>query len=108
LPAFLAALVIPKLQLLSSKTLDTACATTPATALIPHPQVTPEGRGPAWASSLLEDNAQFGFGIYHGLKQRRAAYMDSVRQLLQDEGGPGSEELRSALQGWLQVGAENI
>eukprot|EP00887_Chlorella_sp_A99_P003750 scaffold7.g3750.t1 len=32
-----------------------------------------EGRGPAWANSLFEDNAQFGFGIALGLKQRRQA-----------------------------------
>lgn len=32
-----------------------------------------EGFGPAWANSLFEDNAQFGFGIMMGLKQRREA-----------------------------------
>ncbi len=23
-----------------------------------------EGKGPAWANSLFEDNAEFGFGMY--------------------------------------------
>jgi hypothetical protein len=70
--------------------------------------VTPEGHGPAWATSLLEDNAQFGFGIYFGLKQRRLAYMAAARQLLGDADGPGSAELRAALQEWLQVGAHVV
>lgn len=78
------------------------------------PQVTPQGRGPAWASSLLEDNAQFGFGIYTGLKQRRQAYMAAAQQLLDGAAaavdddtaagkGFGSAVLRAALQEWLQV-----
>ncbi|WIA16310.1 hypothetical protein OEZ85_013010 [Tetradesmus obliquus] len=75
--------------------------------------VTPQGQGPAWASSLLEDNAQFGFGIYTGLKQRRQAYIAVAQQLLDgaaaavDETaagkGFGSAALRAALQEWLQV-----
>ena len=30
-----------------------------------------EGKGPAWANSLFEDNAEFGFGMYLGVKQVR-------------------------------------
>ena len=30
-----------------------------------------DGQGPAWANSLFEDNAQFGFGIAMGTVQRR-------------------------------------
>ena len=30
-----------------------------------------DGQGPAWANSLFEDNAQFGFGIAMGIVQRR-------------------------------------
>ena len=29
------------------------------------------GHGPAWANSLFEDNAEFGLGMLHGVKQRR-------------------------------------
>ena len=29
-----------------------------------------EGRGPAWANSLFEDNAEFGFGIRLGAGQQ--------------------------------------
>ncbi|HHT83108.1 MAG TPA: pyruvate:ferredoxin (flavodoxin) oxidoreductase [Clostridiales bacterium] len=46
-----------------------------------------EGRGPAWANSLFEDNAEFGYGINLGIKQRRMklkadmlAAMDKVSQ----------------------------
>lgn len=61
------------------------------------------GRGPAWANSLFEDNAQFGLGISMGLKQRRASYAAAVRSLLADKTGPGSMELRNAFEEWLQV-----
>ncbi|WIA36898.1 hypothetical protein OEZ86_008144 [Tetradesmus obliquus] len=60
------------------------------------------GRGPAWANSLFEDNAQFGLGIHMGLKQRRASYANAVKSLVAD-GSVGSAELRIALEEWLQV-----
>lgn len=67
-------------------------------------QVNPlTGRGPAWANSLFEDNAQFGLGISMGLKQRRASYAAAVQSLVADKEGPGSPELRSVLEEWLQV-----
>lgn len=28
-----------------------------------------EGKGPAWANSLFEDNAEFGYGMYQGAKK---------------------------------------
>jgi pyruvate-ferredoxin/flavodoxin oxidoreductase len=61
------------------------------------------GRGPAWANSLFEDNAQFGLGISMGLKQRRASYAAAVKSLLADKSGVGSAELRGAFEEWLQV-----
>lgn len=71
-----------------------------------HAQINPlTGRGPAWANSLFEDNAQFGLGISMGLKQRRASYAAAVKSVLADKEGPGSPELRNALEEWLQVGA---
>ena len=33
--------------------------------------VNAEGRGPAWANSLFEDNAEFGFGMAISMKARR-------------------------------------
>lgn len=70
-------------------------------------QVTPEGRGPAWATSLLEDNAQFGMGIHFALKQRRSSYAAAVQDLLMRSEQGGSEQLRAAFEDWLQVGDQN-
>ncbi len=52
--------------------------------------VGPDGRGPAWANSLFEDNAEFGFGIALGVTQRRERLIDLVRQLLAAGAGPGA------------------
>ena len=38
-----------------------------------------DGRGPAWANSLFEDNAEFGFGLHLATEQRAR----SARELLQ-------------------------
>jgi len=40
-----------------------------------------EGRGPAWANSLFEDNAEFGFGMLQAVKQRRKALIAAVESL---------------------------
>jgi pyruvate-ferredoxin/flavodoxin oxidoreductase len=44
--------------------------------------VNDEGHGPAWANSLFEDNAEFGFGINLAYTQRRAKLADTVRALI--------------------------
>ena len=44
--------------------------------------VNKEGHGPAWANSLFEDNAEFGFGYNLALKQRRAKLKENVEKLL--------------------------
>ena len=41
-----------------------------------------KGHGPAWANSLFEDNAEFGFGINLGTKQRRAQLAETVKKLI--------------------------
>jgi pyruvate-ferredoxin/flavodoxin oxidoreductase len=63
--------------------------------------VNARGQGPAWANSLFEDNAQFGFGIYMGTKQRRAVLATDVEAALNSV--VGSEQLRAALREWLAV-----
>lgn len=47
--------------------------------------VNKQGRGPAWANSLFEDNAEFGFGMLQGVKQRRDG-LAVVLQRLADAG----------------------
>ncbi|OHT02231.1 pyruvate:ferredoxin oxidoreductase D [Tritrichomonas foetus] len=50
------------------------------------PFVTDEnGRGPAWARSLFEDNAEFGFGMTIGLQLRRQNLHDDVKKILDDQ-----------------------
>ena len=44
--------------------------------------VNEDGHGPAWANSLFEDNAEFGFGMQLGITQRREKLADTVRALI--------------------------
>ena len=41
-----------------------------------------EGKGPSWANSLFEDNAEFGYGMYLAVKQMRAKLLDIVNELV--------------------------
>jgi pyruvate-ferredoxin/flavodoxin oxidoreductase len=49
-----------------------------------------EGRGPAWANSLFEDNAEFGFGMRLALDQQA----EQARRLLGELNGAVPEELK--------------
>ena len=44
--------------------------------------VNEKGQGPAWANSLFEDNAEFGFGMNLATKQRREKLADTVKALI--------------------------
>jgi len=56
-----------------------------------------EGKGPAWASSLFEDNAEFGFGMNLGVVQRRANLKEKVQKALELTSG----DVKDALSNWL-------
>ncbi|MCR5481795.1 MAG: pyruvate:ferredoxin (flavodoxin) oxidoreductase [Clostridia bacterium] len=43
--------------------------------------VNKDGRGPAWANSLFEDNAEFGFGMHACVKARRESMQHVVERL---------------------------
>lgn len=58
------------------------------------------GKGPAWANSLFEDNAQFGLGIATGIVQRRSALKGDVKAALAAPDLP--EKLAMALSAWLE------
>ena len=60
-----------------------------------------DGHGPAWANSLFEDNAEFGFGMNLGVNQRRAKLADTVRKLIAVD--YCWEEIKKAGQEWLDV-----
>ena len=57
-----------------------------------------EGHGPAWANSLFEDNAEFGLGMYLGVKAIRERIADNMKKALEVE---TSEEVKAVLQDWL-------
>ncbi len=57
-----------------------------------------EGKGPAWSNSLFEDSAEFGFGLYIGVKQIRSRLADLMKEALTLD---ISQELKSACQEWL-------
>ena len=63
--------------------------------------VNAEGKGPAWANSLFEDNAEHGLGLYLGQKAIRDRLADRVRKLIAidyvDEG------IAAAGQKWLDT-----
>ena len=45
--------------------------------------VNKEGKGPAWANSLFEDNAEFGYGMNLAYGQRRAKLADEMKKALE-------------------------
>ncbi len=53
------------------------------------------GRGPAWANSLFEDNAEFGFGMRLAVDANRKQLKSNIELLLTQ---PISSELKTALQ----------
>ena len=46
-----------------------------------------QGRGPAWANSLFEDNAEFGLGMLHAGKQRRNALAEAAQRIAAGDAG---------------------
>ncbi|MDP4110285.1 MAG: pyruvate:ferredoxin (flavodoxin) oxidoreductase, partial [Bacillota bacterium] len=58
-----------------------------------------EGRGPAWANSLFEDNAEYGYGMYLGVRQIRDRLQTLIKQALSSENL--GVELKRAFSGWL-------
>ncbi len=58
-----------------------------------------EGNGPAWANSLFEDNAEYGLGMFLGVKTIRDRIADNVRIALEE--GNMSTEANAILKDWL-------
>ncbi len=61
--------------------------------------VNKQGKGPAWANSLFEDNAEFGYGIMLATEQRRAKVTALVQQAAELPDAPAS--LKDAANAWL-------
>ena len=61
--------------------------------------VNDKGYGPAWANSLFEDNAEYGYGFNMAYNQRREHLAEKMRSLL---GMDLSAELKDAIKAWLK------
>ena len=62
---------------------------------------TAEGKGPAWANSLFEDNAEHGLGMYLGQKAIRNRLAAQTRELIAVEWAQPA--LKEAAQKWLDT-----
>ena len=63
-----------------------------------HYTVNKQGHGPAWANSLFEDNAEFGFGMNLATTHRRERLADLIRQLAEGCG----DEVKAICNAWLE------
>ncbi len=57
-----------------------------------------EGKGPAWSNSLFEDSAEFGLGLYLGVKKIRNDIAEIAKEAMTQD---IPQEIKEALQGWL-------
>ncbi|MBQ2712052.1 MAG: pyruvate:ferredoxin (flavodoxin) oxidoreductase, partial [Clostridia bacterium] len=62
--------------------------------------VNKQGHGPAWANSLFEDNAEFGYGMNLAVTQRRAKLAENVAKLA--EMWVECPECKAVLDAWLE------
>ena len=62
--------------------------------------VNEKGHGPAWANSLFEDNAEFGFGMNLATAQRRAKLAENIQALM--DKCPDWKEFQEAGKEWLE------
>ena len=56
-----------------------------------------KGHGPAWANSLFEDNAEFGYGMRVAAAQREALVAQKVDEVLENG---CADDLKAALENW--------
>ncbi|MBW6410553.1 pyruvate:ferredoxin (flavodoxin) oxidoreductase [Clostridium weizhouense] len=58
-----------------------------------------KGHGPAWANSLFEDNAEFGFGMYLGVESIRERIAGNIRKAIESD---LSDSAKDVLKEWLE------
>ncbi|KAH7815259.1 pyruvate-ferrodoxin oxidoreductase (PFO) [Monocercomonoides exilis] len=61
--------------------------------------VNTKGHGPAWANSLFEDGAEFGYGMLLATKQRRARIIDLANAVVSEASVP--QPVKEAAQEWI-------
>lgn len=66
--------------------------------------VNAEGKGPAWANSLFEDNAEYGYGMVLAIKQMRNKIENYMKQLYEMD---IDSKVKDALLDWIK-GKEDV
>ena len=69
--------------------------------------VNDEGRGPAWANSLFEDNAEFGYGMLLAQKALRNGLKAKVEELVEKGDNPEVVETGKEWLETFECGATN-
>ena len=69
----------------------------PATPYCKHEE---SGKGPAWANSLFEDNAEFGFGMSLGVEKLRERVGLKMKEAIDDG---FSDESKEAMKNWIET-----
>ena len=59
-----------------------------------------EGKGPAWANSLFEDNAEYGFGMELGQRANRAKVVSAAEELVKTA---EKEDVKAKVQAYLDT-----
>lgn len=62
-----------------------------------------DGKGPTWANSLFEDNAEFGYGIFLGVQQIRNKIALTMTELLEQN---ITSELKASFKEWIEAKEE--
>ena len=68
--------------------------------------VNKEGKGPAWANSLFEDNAEHGLGLYYGQKAIRERLQAKVKEIA--DAGQASAELKAAAAKYFETAEDGV
>ncbi len=58
-----------------------------------------EGKGPAWANSLFEDNAEYGYGMFVGIEKLRNRIVEKMQDAIKDN---ISSETKAAYTEWIE------
>ena len=59
------------------------------------------GRGPAWANSLFEDNAEFGLGMHVGVEKLRDRIQEKMQSMIETS-TCCSDELKATMKEWIE------
>ncbi len=66
--------------------------------------VNADGQGPAWASSLFEDAAEYGYGMLLATKSRRKTLAAKMEKAIEQG---VSNDIKAAMEGWI-AGKDNL